>query len=127
GCFWWHPAVWWMRWEMESASELAADEASAAVENGPRVLAECLVRMARKLTAPAGPGWQGIQGNRFRSRVGRRVDRLLGLGLGSALPPANRAARRWFERAAVVLLLGGMILLGGLLSARTGRNGVRVP
>ena len=115
GCFWWHPAVWWMRREMESASELAADEASAAIENGPRVLAECLVRMARRLTAPAGAGWQGIQGNRFRSPVGRRVDRLLELGPASS---ANRAARRWVERAVVMLLLAGMVVIGGLVSHR---------
>ncbi|HKX61475.1 MAG TPA: M56 family metallopeptidase, partial [Verrucomicrobiae bacterium] len=121
-CLWWHPAVWWMRHEMESASELAADEASAAVENGPRVLAGCLVRMARKLTAPAGSGWQGIQGSRFRSRMGRRVERLL--ALGPVLPPGNRPARRWLERVAMMLLLGGMIVLGGLLSHRHATNGL---
>ena len=118
-CFWWHPAVWWMRREMEAASELAADEASVAVENGPRVLAECLVVMARRLTVPAGSGWQGIQGSRFRSRVGRRVERLL--SLDAAPLPVRGLARRWIGRVAVGVLLGGLIFLGGFVTHR--RNG----
>ena len=50
---WWHPGVWWLRRQMHLASEMAADEASLLVADGPRVLAECLVELGTRLAAPA--------------------------------------------------------------------------
>jgi beta-lactamase regulating signal transducer with metallopeptidase domain len=73
---WWHPLVWWARRELREASEVAADEASLMVANGPAVLAECLVKLGTRLVAPRSLAWLGIQGNSFRSGLGRRVERL---------------------------------------------------
>ncbi|HEX4120507.1 MAG TPA: M56 family metallopeptidase, partial [Verrucomicrobiae bacterium] len=49
---WWHPLLWWARHRLQSASESAADEASALVPGGAHALAECLVRLGHELTAP---------------------------------------------------------------------------
>ena len=98
---WWHPLAWWCRGRLLSTSELAADEASRLIANGPGTLAECLVAMGRRLSQPAGFGWQRIEGNGFRSSLGQRVERLL------AMPdypwqPCGRA-RQWLG------VLGGLI------------------
>ena len=52
---WWHPLVWWSRGRLEAASE-SADEASLLVENGPNVLAECLVKLGGRLAQPRSFG-----------------------------------------------------------------------
>jgi hypothetical protein len=49
---WCHPGVWWLRRQLHLASEMAADEASLLVADGPRVLAECLVELGARLTGP---------------------------------------------------------------------------
>jgi len=74
---WWHPLAWWMRRRLHEASELAADEASLLVANGPEVLAECLVEVGRRLSATPRGATTGIDS--FRSGLGRRVERLLTL------------------------------------------------
>ncbi len=98
---WWHPAVWWLRRELHLASEMAADEASLLVANGPRVLAECLVELGTRLTCPALLGQLRVSG--FRSHLGRRVQQLVRLEdrPWSPLP-------RW--RAALVRILGPMAM-----------------
>jgi hypothetical protein len=83
---WWHPASWWMQRQMNLASEMAADEASQLVDNGPSELAECLVRLGRMAPLAAENAWMGIVGDRFRSGLGQRVHRLLN----------PRSARRMF-------------------------------
>ena len=51
---WWHPAIWWMRRQMQLAAELAADDSSLLIADGPRVLSECLVELgAQMLRQPA--------------------------------------------------------------------------
>jgi hypothetical protein len=75
--FWWHPLVWWARARLHAASELAADEASVLVPRGPVTLAECLVVLAREWTVPRNSASIGVEGGGFRSRLGRRVERLL--------------------------------------------------
>jgi hypothetical protein len=78
--FWWHPLAWWARRQLRTASEWAADEASLIVQNGPDVLATCLVQLGRRLLRAQRSAWLGIEGGGFRSGLGRRVARLLSLG-----------------------------------------------
>lgn len=75
---WFHPAVWIARANLVTATEQAADEASLLVENGPDVLAQCLVDLGRRLQVGHGLGWLGIAAG-FRSALGRRIERLLDL------------------------------------------------
>lgn len=77
---WWHPLVWWARRQFRAASEAAADEASLVVEDGPAVLAGCLVALAARLQRRRVLGLLGMAG--FRSDLGRRVERLLRLRAG---------------------------------------------
>src|SRR5207249_6320044 len=74
---WWHPLVWWVRRQLHSASEQAADEASLLVVDGPVVLAECLAEMGARLTQQRPFAWIGVEGNGLRSGLGRRVERLV--------------------------------------------------
>ena len=76
---WWHPLVWWTRRQLCTASETAADESSLLVQDGPRVLAECLVALGGRLTRRQPAGGMGVDGAGFRSALGRRVERLLNL------------------------------------------------
>jgi beta-lactamase regulating signal transducer with metallopeptidase domain len=82
---WWHPCVWWMRRQLHLASELAADEASLLVVDGPRVLAECLVELGGQLAGPRLVAPLGISG--FRSNLGCRVQRLIHLEGRNWSPP----------------------------------------
>ena len=84
---WWHPLVWWSRARLHVESELAADEASLLVANGPAVLAECLVELGARLVQPRSFGRMGVAGNGFRSGLGRRVERLVNLEGDSWRPP----------------------------------------
>jgi beta-lactamase regulating signal transducer with metallopeptidase domain len=76
---WWHPLVWWSRHRLHTAMEAAADEGSLVISNGPAVLAECLVKLGGRLAQPRSLAWMGIEGNGFRSGLGRRVERLVSL------------------------------------------------
>ncbi|HEU0009942.1 MAG TPA: M56 family metallopeptidase, partial [Verrucomicrobiae bacterium] len=76
---WWHPGAWWARRHLRAASETAADEASLLLDDGPATLAECLVTLGDLLTRSPDPGGLGMAGFRFRSGLGRRVERLLHL------------------------------------------------
>ncbi len=100
---WWHPLVWWLRARLRAASEAAADEASLLVPGGPDVLAACLVALGRKLVHPRRLGWLSIEGPRFRSGLGRRVERLLSLQAGVWRSPAR--ARLTIARIALPLAL----------------------
>lgn len=74
---WFHPMVWFVKQQLETVSELAADDAALIVPDGPCLLAECLVRLGRRIERQNTPGWVAMSGNGFRSSLGRRVDRLL--------------------------------------------------
>jgi len=100
---WWHPAAWLLRRRLQIASEAAADEASLLVPDGPRRLADCLVEMGRRLARPRPAAWLQVTGDGYRSDLGKRVVRLLGLE-GTAWP----APRRWrtgLAKCAIVFLL----------------------
>ena len=105
--FWWHPAVWWMRRQLQLASEWAADEASLLVDSGPCALAECLVELGARLTGPPAMGQLRIEG--FRSNLGCRVQRLINLENCTWSPP---------RRLLTVLIqcLGPMALIASLIA-----------
>jgi hypothetical protein len=87
---WWHPAVWWLRRRLQLANELAADEASLLVADGPRVLAECLVQLGARLLERPVAGQIPVTG--FRSHLGRRVQRLMRLEGRTWSPPRRLSA-----------------------------------
>lgn len=113
---WWHPLVWWARRQFRAASELAADEASLVVEDGPAVLAGCLVALASRWRQR---GWLGLLGMAgFRSGLGRRVERLLKLPPGD-YGAAPRGWRRWLAAAAgAAVLTFSLLTPNWLLPAR---------
>jgi hypothetical protein len=88
---WWHPLAWWLRREFRAASELAADEASLLVRDGPSRLAACLVEIGRELTG-VRPAAVGIAGSGMRSSLARRVERLLAIAHGRWQPPGHMQA-----------------------------------
>ncbi|MGO8925860.1 MAG: M56 family metallopeptidase [Limisphaerales bacterium] len=87
---WWHPGVWWLRRQLHLASEMAADEASLLVANGPRLLAECLVELGARLTGLVLLGELRVSG--FRSHLGRRVQRLMHVEGRAWSPPPRLGA-----------------------------------
>jgi len=111
---WWHPLVWWSRRQFQLASETAADEASLLVPNGPDALAECLVEFGKLLAPRKEFGWLGIQGDGFRSGLGRRVERLLQL-TGQSWRPANRFGG-WLARAVGPAILAVTAISGAALA-----------
>jgi hypothetical protein len=76
---WWQPLAWWSRCRLRAASEAVADEASALVPDGPRVLAASLVLLGRRLVRARPAAGLSVEGSGFRSGLGRRVERLLKL------------------------------------------------
>jgi hypothetical protein len=106
--WWWQPLVWLCRRRLHAASELAADEASLIVPDGPGVLAACLVELGGRLLGVQRAGWVRMAGSGFQSSLGRRVERLLNLGSQSWQP-----TRRW--RWGTVRILGPALLLATAL------------
>lgn len=86
---WWHPLIWWSRRQLQAQSELAADEASLLVADGPGVLAECLVELGARLAQTRSLIPMGMAGPGYRSGLGRRVERLVKLE-GAVWRPPNR-------------------------------------
>jgi hypothetical protein len=107
---WWHPLVWWARAQLHAASEQCADEASLLVEGGPQSLAACLVRIAGELTRPASLESIGVEGDGFRSRLGRRVERLLRMS-----ERYEAAPHRW--QTGLARTLGPVVLLAAVLAS----------
>jgi beta-lactamase regulating signal transducer with metallopeptidase domain len=87
---WWHPLAHVARRRLLAASEQAADEACVIVPGGPDVLAECLVKLGRRLTGKPRLGWVAAEGSGLRSGLARRVQQLLKL----SDRPAHHVARR---------------------------------
>jgi beta-lactamase regulating signal transducer with metallopeptidase domain len=102
---WWHPLTWWARRQGRIAGELAADEASLLVPEGAGTLAGCLVELARRMAS--GPQLVGLAmaGPRWRSTLGQRVERLLGLRTELWQPPRRRGIRVAITTIAMVLVL----------------------
>lgn len=85
---WWHPLVWWMRHRLRLTAEHAADEASVVVNDGPGLLAECLVKLASRAATPVPVGWVQATGSGFRSRLGQRIQKLVNLEPRPWSPPS---------------------------------------
>jgi hypothetical protein len=107
--WWWHPLAWWVRHRLRAASELAADEASVVVVDGPGVLAGCLVELGGRLAGVREGAWVRMAGSGFRSSLGRRVERLMRLD-GGAWQPAGRLRRGVFLTLASAALLAAALL-----------------
>jgi beta-lactamase regulating signal transducer with metallopeptidase domain len=109
GLLWWHPLAWWSRRRLHAACEAAADEASLVVPDGPRVLAESLVALGRRLTCPRPMAGVSIEGPGLRSGLGRRVEQLLNLRPQSwrAPNPLRHASAR--VALPVVLVLAAIL------------------
>jgi beta-lactamase regulating signal transducer with metallopeptidase domain len=109
---WWHPCVWLAMRELDRASELAADESSLLVADGPAHLAECLLLCAKSPGSPALTAWLGMDGGGFRSGLGKRVERLLGLK-----PCVRSRPLPWpFRIVAPMLCVFTLLLLVALMS-----------
>jgi len=113
---WWHPGPRWLRRAYRDTSEACADEAAATLDRGPRHLAESLValgndwiRAGRAWRSGGTPSWMHAARGRYRSRLGRRVDRLLSGGLPAWRRPAGVAA--------VLSTLGGVAIAFALVGA----------
>lgn len=111
-CWWWHPLVWWARRQWQQATELAADEASLLVRNGPGVLAESLLKLGTRLVRTRTVGWLGIDGRGFRSGLGQRVSRLMNLRGGRWSPPPARVLLLSKIAGSVVLALIALVCVG---------------
>ena len=107
---WWHPAVWWMRSQWHRATEWAADEATSVLQEGPETLAACLVALGRKLSDQRSLGWLGVDGSPFRSGLGHRVNRLLGLRHAAWKPIGWSQA--WFVKSTAPVALMALALAG---------------
>ena len=107
---WWHPLVWWSRRQLRAANEALADEASLVIPDGPRILAEALVLLGQRLVRREPRFGLSLGGGRFRSGLGRRVQRLLSL---PARPwPAPRRARSAFAHFSLPVLLALAAIVG---------------
>ncbi len=118
---WWHPLVWWARRQFRAACEAAADEASLLLDDGPAVLAGCLVTLAGRLQQRRATGLLGMAG--FRSGLGRRVERLLALPTsGTRLVAGGR-----FKFAVAVGVLAGVALVIGTTAWALPHHGAAQP
>ncbi len=116
---WWHPAVWFLRHRLRVASEWAADEGSLLVPGGPELLAGCLVGLARRTVRAQVLGWLSVEGGGFRSALGRRVERLLGLRTGQ-VRPGRRSIRAAMLAGLAVLLVVVPVLSTSWVRAQAG-------
>lgn len=111
---WWNPLLWMVRRRLQLLSELAADEATALLNDGPKSLAECLVRLARDVTVQPKWAWMGVSGG-FRSDLGRRVRRLLVLERQETLPRPGKGVKVM----TALFLFTGIIALSGLVHGQS--------
>jgi beta-lactamase regulating signal transducer with metallopeptidase domain len=112
---WWQPLAWWARHQLRAAGEMAADESSLLVADGPAVLARCLVELGGVLAGTRSAGWLRMAGSGFRSGLGRRVERLVRLD-GRAWRPPGRA-----RALAVLALVPAALLAAAVLSTAWAR------
>ena len=106
---WWHPLVWLSVRRLRAVTEAAADDAASVVDDGPRLLAESLVRFGKRLHAgwAVNRVWIGIHDH--RSDLARRVARLLSVSPGAWTRPGrlpHLLARGVGLGLAVLLVLG---------------------
>ena len=113
---WWHPFVWWARRSLQGASELAADEASAMLPDGPGALATCLVSLGKEMSASGAWGWIGINGG-FQSKLGKRVDRLVQMSSSTKLTFSGRLGTAGRIVAGFLVIPASVLFFGAFQSA----------
>ncbi len=101
---WWHPAAWVIRRRLHWACELAADEASLLLTDGPRQLARGLLRYGR-IVCPGLSSVVGVGGDGFGSALARRVARLMNLSRSGTAPDRRSAVRTASTTTIVVTAL----------------------
>ncbi|KAF0172204.1 MAG: peptidase M56 BlaR1, partial [Limisphaerales bacterium] len=111
---WWHPLAWVARRQHRLAGELAADDASQALPDGPVVLAECLLTLGHE-AADCPRAALGMAG--FRSQLGRRVERLLALPHRDWQAPSR--VRLALQTTFALLALAALALLPGCAANRS--------
>lgn len=97
---WWNPAAWFARRALQNASELAADQASHCLPQGPAALAESLVILGRAISTERSRALPVLGGAGLRSGLGRRVQALLH---DSPRWTPVRPIRAWLWRASALL------------------------
>jgi Zn-dependent protease with chaperone function len=112
----WHPFVWWARRSLHGASELAADEASAMLPDGPSALATCLVSFGKEMSACSAWGWIGINGG-FQSILGKRVERLVQMPSSTKQTFSGRLGTTGRMVAGLLVIPGSVLFFGALQSA----------
>ncbi|MFM8420640.1 MAG: M56 family metallopeptidase [Verrucomicrobiota bacterium] len=125
---WWHPGAWWASRRLRAACERAADAAASIVPGGRAALAEVLVRLGREWEASGLLPRLGIDGGRFRSELGQRVEELLG-GAAGWRSPGRWDGLRPVALAGVVAIVAMALPLpadvsGGLVG-RLGAQGTK--
>lgn len=108
---WWHPMVWYVRRSLHGAAELAADDATVLVPDGPAALARCLVNLGREMTGARAMGWVGIRGS-FRSKLGQRVEHLMQLPVH-----VRRPSMGWVIAAGVCVVPATLLMFASLQAA----------
>ena len=99
--FWWHPAVWWARKELNIIGEYAADSQAVRADFKPESLAACLVKFGRRAWARHRLSVLFQNGTAFHSALGRRVERLLqGGSVGEVA-----ASKRWALSSSTLVLM----------------------
>lgn len=112
---WWHPAAWLCRWQFKQESELAADEATLALEDGPANLASSLLRLGSRLSRPRALGYVAAHGTGLRSNLAKRIERLVSLDENTCRP---RTPRPFLKLLAVMCLIASCLV--GTAWARPG-------
>lgn len=110
---WWCPTSWLLSTRLRAAIELAADEASVFVSDGPRHLADCLVIVGRRLAEQPRFGLLGMAGGASRSSLARRVQRLLALENGRS---PSRAPSQFHVRIGILSLFLFSSVLPGVFA-----------
>ncbi len=117
---WWHPFVWLARRSLHISSEMAADEATALVPDGPGSLAKCLVALGKRMTARRGWGWVGISGG-FRSKLGKRVERLVAMS-GIPFRPSGGWADATARFALAIVVVPAVVLIAAAVQTAFGES-----
>ncbi len=114
---WWHPLAWWVRRSLHVSSELAADEATVVVPDGPDSLAKCLVVLGKEMTSGRGWGWVGINGG-FRSNLGKRVERLMRMSGSANGSPFGWAGAMARILVTIIIVPMVVVLIGAFQTAQ---------
>jgi beta-lactamase regulating signal transducer with metallopeptidase domain len=114
---WVQPLLWVLCRQWEQASEEVCDLAVLEQETSPHTYADCLLRLAERLTPTRQEQVVGTGIIAFRSSLGRRVQRLLAHSSASSASLSARA------RLAVVSGVAGIVALAALIVPVSAQSG----